>query len=497
VLEAAPLAPAVRTFLDGPHDLFIDGEFRPAADGSTFETLDPATAQSLASVARAKAADVDLAVRAARSALEGPWGRMAPAERERLILRLADLIEANAEEIAQVESLDNGKPLGASAGVDIPLAVGHFRHFAGWPSKIAGETLPTAFGSDMHAYTRMEPVGVVGAIIPWNFPLLMAAWKLAPALAAGCTAVLKPAEQTPLSALLLARLFADAGFPPGVVNVCPGMGPEAGAALVEHPGVDLVTFTGSTAVGRSIAATAATTLKHVSLELGGKSPNIIFEDADIDVAANVAANAIFFLSGQVCSAGSRLLVQRPVYDAVVEKIVDFTRQQRLGHGLAPDTTLGPLVSAEQLERVSGYLELGRSEGATVAAGGSRPNGVLANGYFLEPTVLVDVPDTMTVAREEIFGPVLVVQPFDTIDEVAVRANNSEYGLAAGIWTSNVRTAHKLAGKLQAGCVWINCYNYFDAAMPFGGVKQSGYGRDGGRAALEKFLQTKSVWTNLA
>jgi phenylacetaldehyde dehydrogenase len=495
-VETEAVRPEVRDFLRAPHRLLINGELRDARDGKCFQTTDPASGTVLATVAEAGDQDIDDAVRAARTALDGPWGRFTPAQRERALRRLADLIAENADRIAQIETMDNGKPIGASSGVDIPLAAEHFRYFAGWPSKIDGQVIPTSL-PDMHVYTRAEPVGVVGAIIPWNFPLLMAAWKLAPALAAGCTVVLKPAEQTPLSALLLGELVLEAGFPTGVVNVCPGFGAVAGRALVAHPAVNKIAFTGSSEVGREIAATAAATFKHVSLELGGKSPNIILADANIESAADAAATAIFFLSGQTCSAGSRLMIQRDVYDDVVAAVVERARQHRMGHGLAPGTTLGPLISGEQLRRVTEYLDSARAEGATVATGGSRPGGELGHGYFLEPTVLVDVPDHLTVCREEIFGPVLVTQSFDTLDELTRRANASTYGLAAGLWTNDLRNAHRVAGALNAGTVWINCYNYFDSAVPFGGYKNSGYGKDGGRIALEKFLQTKSVWTNLA
>ncbi|TVT24362.1 aldehyde dehydrogenase family protein [Amycolatopsis acidiphila] len=494
--ETDRLLPEVRDHLRSAHQLLINGEFGDARDGATFETTDPGNGRTLATVAEAGNEDINLAVYAARTALNGPWGRFAPAERERALLRLADLIEENAPLIAQLETLDNGKPLSASANADIPLTAGHFRYFAGWPSKIEGQAIPTGY-PDMHVYTRSEPVGVVGAIIPWNFPLLMAAWKLAPALAAGCTVVLKPAEQTPLTALLLGRLALEAGFPPGVLNVCPGFGGRAGRALVAHPGVDKITFTGSAAVGREIGATAGGELKHVSLELGGKSPNIILADADIETAATAAATAIFFLSGQTCSAGSRLMVQREIYDDVVAAVAEKARELQLGHGLDPRTTLGPLVSGKQLERVTGYLASAERDGAKVVTGGRRAGDALAGGYFVEPTVLADVPDHLTVCRDEIFGPVLVTQAFDTVDELATRANANQYGLAAGVWTNDVRKAHDLARRLQAGTVWINCYNYFDGAVPFGGYKNSGHGRDGGRAALEKFLQTKSVWTNLA
>jgi acyl-CoA reductase-like NAD-dependent aldehyde dehydrogenase len=485
--------PDVREFVGARRLLFIDGALTDSRDGHTFESFDPATGGTLARVAEARDEDIDLAVASAQRALDGPWGRMSPADRGLLLTRLADAIEDRAEVFAQLDSLDNGKPVANARAGDIPLAIDHFRYFAGWPTKIEGRTFPTSV-PNMHAYSRYEPVGVVGAIGPWNFPLVLAAWKLAPALAAGCTVVLKPAEQTPLSALLLGELLNEVGFPPGTVNVCPGFGELAGAALVRHPGVAKIAFTGSLEVGRQVAAHAAPTLKHVSLELGGKSPNIIFGDADLEAAAAAAASAIFGNTGQVCSAGSRLMVQHDAYDEVVERVGGHAQELRMGPGLRPETTLGPLVSSAQHERVRGYIEKGIAEGAVVAHGdGDETPG---EGYFVGPTVLTGVPDDAVMAREEIFGPVLVVQPFDSLDEVAERANANQYGLAAGIWTRHVGTAHLLAARLQAGTVWINCYNCFDASVPFGGVKASGYGRDSGREALEKFLSTKAVWTSL-
>jgi acyl-CoA reductase-like NAD-dependent aldehyde dehydrogenase len=487
------LLPDVAAIGESTRRMVIGGEFMEAEDGRTFETLDPATGTTLATVARAGTADVDRAVEASRRALHA-WAGITPADRTRLLLGLADLIDENAEELAQLETLDNGKPIGVSRTVDIPLASDHFRYFAGWVTKLHGATLNTAF-SDMHVYLRREPVGVVGAIIPWNFPLLMAAWKLAPALAAGCTAVLKPAEQTPLTALRLGELALEAGLPPGVINVVPGYG-DTGAAIVEHAGVDKIAFTGSVEVGMAVAQSAATTLKHVSLELGGKSPNIVFDDADVEAAKIAAASAIFANTGQVCSAGSRLYVEAPVFDDVVSGISDAARELRLGHGLDPETTLGPLISQDQLDRVVGYLERGRDDGGAVVTGGGRPADH-AEGYFVEPTVFVDLPPSSPLVREEIFGPVLVAQAFENLEDLAAEANSTEFGLAAAVWTSDVRRAHKLAALLEAGTVWINCFGYFDAAVPFGGYKHSGYGRDGGLEALEKFLQTKAVWTNLA
>jgi acyl-CoA reductase-like NAD-dependent aldehyde dehydrogenase len=486
----------VGAFLRGPRGLLIDGEVVESADGATFETLNPATGQPIVDVAEAKSEDIDRAVKSARRALEGPWSTMPPTERGRLISRLADLIAENADELAQLEALDNGKPVMFARLGDVALASDHFRYFSGWPSKIYGDTLPVGI-PDMHAYTRKEPVGVVGAIIAWNFPLPLASWKLGPALAAGCTVVLKPAEQTPLTALRLGELVLEAGIPPGVVNVCPGFGETAGAALVEHPGVDMITFTGSVPIGIEIAQRAATTLKHVALELGGKSPNVVLPDADLAAAAEGSANAIFFNSGQVCCAGSRLMVQRDVFDEVVEGVVAAAGAHKVGPGINEDTTLGPLVSAAQHARVTGFIDQAVSDGASIAVGGGRPEGLSPDGYFVEPTVIVDVPDDMTIAREEVFGPVVVAQPFDTLEELAARANDTNFGLAAGIWTKDVSKAHKVAALLQAGTVWINCWNQFDAAAPFGGYKHSGYGRDAGKEALEKYLQTKTVWTSLA
>jgi acyl-CoA reductase-like NAD-dependent aldehyde dehydrogenase len=488
--------PAVRAFVTSPSKaMVIDGELVESASGETFATLDPATGETITQVAQAGDEDIDRAVAAARRALNGPWGQLPATERGRLIGRLADLVAEHAEELAQIESIDNGKPATYALAGDLALAIDQYRYFSGWPSKIAGETLPSAL-PDMHLYTRREPVGVVGAIVPWNFPLTLASWKVAPALAAGCTVVLKPAEQTPLTALRLGELALEAGIPPGVLNVVPGFG-DAGAALVRHPGVDKISFTGSTEVGMEIARAAAATLKPVTLELGGKNPNIVFDDADLSVAAAGAAAAIFFNTGQVCSAGSRLLVQRSVFDDVIAGIVEEAKKLQLGPGLDPGTTLGPVVSDEQLARVTGYIDRGVSEGASVVTGGQRANGDLAKGYFVEPTVLADVPDDSALCREEIFGPVLVAQSFDTLEGLAARANSTNYGLAAGVWTTDVRKAHKFAALLEAGTVWINCWNYFDAVAPFGGYKDSGYGRDNGRAALDGYLKTKTVWTNLA
>src|SRR5947209_17434474 len=424
------LSGAAREFAGHRHQLLIDGEHLDAAEGRTFETIDPATGQAITSVAQAGAADVDRAVGAARSAFEdGRWTGISAAHRARLINRLADLIEANADELAQLESLDNGKPVKFAQVVDVASTVAHLRHFAGWPERITGDTLPV-HQSDMLCYTRKEPVGVCGQIIPWNFPLLMASWKLAPALAAGCTTVLKPAEQTPLSALRLGELALEAGIPPGVVNVVTGDG-ETGAALVDHEGVDKLAFTGSTEVGREIGSKAGRSLKRLTLELGGKSPNIILPDADLDAAVKGSFQAIYFNTGQACNAGSRLFVQREQFDDVVSALAARAAKTRVGPGLDPGTQLGPLVSAEQQERVMGYIEAGRAEGAEVLAGGEAALSD-SGGYFVAPTLFSTTSDEIRIAREEIFGPVLVASPYETLEEVAERANASEYGLAAGV-----------------------------------------------------------------
>jgi phenylacetaldehyde dehydrogenase len=487
--------------LNRRHRLLIDGEWVEPASGRTFQTLNPANGEPLAEIAAGEAEDINRAVAAARRAFEsGPWPRLTPAERQRLIWRLADGMEAALEELAQLETLDNGKPLAVARVADVPLSIEHLRYYAGWATKIEGETIPVSVpyapGARFFNYTLREPVGVVGQIIPWNFPLLMAAWKLGPALAAGNCVVLKPAEQTPLSALRLGELIQEAGFPPGVVNIVTGFGETAGAALAAHPDVDKVAFTGSTEVGKQIVQASAGNLKRVSLELGGKSPNIIFRDADLDAAAEGAAAAIFFNHGQCCCAGSRLFVEQPAYDRVVDRIAGFSRKIRLGPGWEADTEMGPLVSDEQHRRVSGYLDAGRGEGARVVCGGDRPGGDLAGGYYVQPTVFADVRSDMRIMQEEIFGPVVAVTPFSDVEEVLAAGNDSTYGLAAGIWTQDITRAHRAAAALKAGTVWINCYNVFDAASPFGGYKQSGYGREMGHHALELYTQVKSVWVGL-
>jgi phenylacetaldehyde dehydrogenase len=477
--------------------LLIDGKWVEAASGKTFTTYDPSTEAPLAEVAAGEKEDVDRAVRAARKAFEGgPWRRMTASERGRALWKLADLIEKHGEEFAQLETLDNGKPLTVARAADIPLVVDHFRYYAGWATKVEGETIPVSTpGLRMLNYTVREPVGVVGQIIPWNFPLLMAAWKLGAALACGNTVVLKPAEQTPLSALRLGELLDEAGIPPGVVNIVTGFGETAGAAIAAHPDLDKVAFTGSTEVGKEIMRAAAGNLKRVSLELGGKSPNIVFADADLDEAASGAAAAIYFNHGQCCCAGSRLFIEHKAYDKIMPKLIEYSDRIKVGPGMAADTEMGPLVSSEQYERVTGYLAAGKQEGARVAAGGKRPEG-LDKGYFVRPTVFTDVRPDMKITREEIFGPVVCAVPFKDPEEVARAGNDTTYGLAAAVWTRDIQKAHRMAQVLKAGTVWINCYNMFDAASPFGGYKQSGFGREMGKAALELYTQIKSVWVNL-
>jgi len=471
--------------------MLINGKWVDAASGKTFPTYNPATGEVLAHVAEGDREDIDRAVRAARAAFDnGPWSKMTPSERGRLIWKLADLVEKNAEEFAQLESLDNGKPAAIARLADVPGTIDLFRYMAGWATKIEGNTIPiSAHGAKFLAFTLREPVGVVGQIIPWNFPLMMASWKLGPALATGCTVVLKPAEQTPLTALRLGELIQEAGFPDGVVNIVPGYGETAGAALAAHPKVDKVAFTGSTEVGKLIVQAATGNLKKVSLELGGKSPNVVFQDADIEGAISGSAMAIFFNQGQTCCAGSRLYVEEKSFDKVVDGVSQLASKIRVGPGLEPTTDMGPLVSQEQLNRVCSYLESGYSEGAKATVGGSREG---TKGYFVKPTVLVNTNEQMKVVREEIFGPVVTAIPFSDVDDLVAKANNTEYGLAAGVWTRDITKAHRIASKLRAGTVWINCYNVFDPAMPFGGYKQSGWGREMGHEVLNLYTEVKSV-----
>jgi len=488
----------VRDFITISHQLYINGQWVDAASGETFETPNPATGETLATVAAGGAADIDRAVRAARRAFEeGPWPKMTPSERGKLIWRIGDLILEHLEEFAQLECLDNGKPAAVARAADVPLAADLFHYMAGWATKLEGNTIsisvPYMPGAQFHAYTLREPIGVVGQIIPWNFPLLMAAWKLGPALATGNCVVLKPAEQTPLSALLLARLIAEAGIPDGVVNVVTGFGETAGAPLAAHDGVDKIAFTGSTEVGKLIVQAAAGNLKKVSLELGGKSPNVVLADADPELAIPGAANAIFFNHGQCCIAGSRLYVQAERFDEVVSGVAEIAKGITLGDGMDPATEMGPLVSDEQLQRVTGYLDSGRADGADIIAGGTR---VGAQGYFVEPTVVTNTRPDMAIVREEIFGPVVVAEPFQDLADIATIANDTIYGLGAGIWTKDLSKAHMMAKMLRAGTVWINCWNVYDAALPFGGYKQSGWGREMGHEVLEAYTEVKAVCIQL-
>jgi phenylacetaldehyde dehydrogenase len=489
----------VHDFVTTPRQLFIDGKLVDAKAGRTFKTLNPASGETLATVAEGDTMDVDLAVRAARRAFDtGPWGRMTASDRGRIIWRIGDLITEHLEEFAELETLDNGKPLSVARAADVPLAAELFRYMAGWATKIEGNTISlsvpyAAPGSQFHAYTLREPIGVVGQIIPWNFPLLMAAWKLAPALAAGNTVVLKPAEQTPLAALYLAEIMAEAGVPEGVVNVVPGFGETAGAALAAHGGVDKIAFTGSTEVGRLIAKAATGNLKKVSLELGGKSPNIVFSDADRKAAIAGAAGAIFFNQGECCIAGSRLYVQSDSFEEVVSGVAEIAKSIKVGDGLDSGTQMGPLVSDEQLATVTSYLTSGREDGAEVRAGGHRMG---ERGYFFEPTVIANTRPEMRIVSEEIFGPVVVAAPFDDLEHLAKIANDTPYGLGAGIWTKDISKAHLLARKIKAGTVYINCYNVFDAALPFGGYKQSGWGREMGHQVLESYTEVKAVCAQL-
>ena len=490
--------PRAASFVAKRGKILINNTWSDAVSGRTFDTYNPATGDVLATVAEGDKADIDRAVAAARKAFDsGPWRKMTPSERGRVIWKLADLLEKNTEEFATLESLDNGKPLTVARVADVPLAVDLFRYMAGWATKIEGNTIPISVpyapGAKFLAYTTRDPIGVVGQIIPWNFPLLMAAWKLGPALAAGCTVVLKPAEQTPLSALRLGELAIEAGFPEGVLNIVTGFGETAGAALSAHPDVDKVAFTGSTEVGRLILQAAAGNLKKVTLELGGKSPNVVFSDADLKSAISGASSAIFFNHGQCCCAGSRLYIEKSIFDKVVEGVSDHANKIKIGPGLDPDTQMGPLVSQEQFARVCGYLESGFSEGAKAVAGGKKREG---KGYFVEPTVLVNTNPNMKVVREEIFGPVVTAVPFTDPEEVVRQAHNTIYGLAAGIWTKDISKAHRMADQLRAGTVWINCYNIFDAALPFGGYKQSGWGREMGHDALDLYTEKKAVCTLL-
>ncbi|HTU44764.1 MAG TPA: aldehyde dehydrogenase family protein [Bryobacteraceae bacterium] len=474
--------------------ILIGNRWVDSVSGKTFETINPATGEVLANVAEADAADVDLAVKAARKAFhtKAPWRRMSAAERGKLLSRLADLIEKNADELATIESLDNGKPRHVAQAADLPLVIACYRYYAGWADKIQGKTIPVA--GDYFCYTRHEPVGVVGQIIPWNFPLLMQAWKLGPALACGNTVVLKVAEQTPLSALRVGELILEAGFPEGVVNILPGYGPTAGAAIANHMDVDKVAFTGSTEVGHLIMKAAAeTNLKRVTLELGGKSPNIVFADADMEQAIEGSHFALFFNQGQCCCAGSRLFVEEKVYDEFVERSTQRAKRRTVGNPLDTKTEQGPQVDKDQFNKVLSYVEKGKKEGAKLMCGGER---VGDRGYFVAPTVFADVKDDMQIAQEEIFGPVMSILKFKDMDELVERANKTIYGLAAAVWTRDITKAHKVANNVRAGTVWVNCFDVFDAAAPFGGFKQSGIGRELGEYGLQQYSEIKTVTVKL-
>jgi acyl-CoA reductase-like NAD-dependent aldehyde dehydrogenase len=486
------------TFLDSsPKKLFIGGDWVEPASGRTFPTYNPATGDELAMIALAEQEDVDRAVRAAQEAFEyGPWSKLTGEDRGSLLWKLADLIDRNADQLAELETLDNGKPIRVARRGDLPAVSRHFRYYAGWATKLEGATIPVSF-PDQFVYSRREPVGVVGLIIPWNFPLLMCAWKLAPALACGNTSLLKPAEETPLSALRLGELIQEAGFPAGVVNILTGPGEPTGAAITAHMGIDKVAFTGSTEVGRKVMAAAAhSNLKKISLELGGKSPNVIFADADLSRAVKGALWAIFSTAGQECVAGSRLFVEQQVFAEVLDRLSEEAQKVRVGNGFTPKVHIGPIVSERQLDRVMGYIQDGRAAGAQVVTGGIRLGGELSNGNFLAPTVFTCDDDALPLVQEEIFGPVVTVSPFSSWDELIERANQSRYGLAAGAWTNDLSKAHRFARAINAGTVWINSYGLFDPAAPFGGYKESGFGREMGKEALDLYTQIKTVWVGL-
>ncbi|SJM29439.1 aldehyde dehydrogenase family protein [Mesorhizobium delmotii] len=483
--------------IDGRHrKMFVDGAWVDASSGRTLETRNPATGAVIATVPRGDRQDVELAVAAARRAFDGPWSRFKPYERQVLLLRIADLFEKHWEEISRSDTTDMGMPI-VRTRANRNRIIGMLRYYAGMATSLHGETIENSLPGEIVSFTRKEPVGVVGAIIPWNAPTAASIWKIAPALATGCTVVLKPSEEAPLTPLLIADIMNEAGVPPGVVNIVTGTGAEAGAALAEHMGVDKIVFTGSTATGQSIVLASAGNLKRVSLELGGKSPVIVCADANLDKAVPVAAMSVFANSGQICIAGSRLFVERSIHDEFVARLAAYAEGLRVGDGIDPATEIGPLVSEKQLQRVASYLQAGTAEGATLVTGGTRlVEGALAAGNFVAPTVFAGVSDDMKIAREEIFGPVISALPFDTLDEAVERANDTPYGLAAGVFTRNVATAHQLSRKIRAGSVWVNTYHAIDPAVPFGGYKMSGYGREGGAEHLDEYLNTKGVFIKI-
>ncbi len=478
----------------GRKQLLIGGEWRDAADGKTMPVVNPATEEVIAEVAAATRGDVDAAVAAARAALSGPWGQMSARDRGRLVWKLGERLTEKIDEISRLETLHNGKPITESRHIEIPAAAECLQYFAGWADKVHGDTIPVK--GHALVYTLREPIGVVAAIVPWNFPLLLAVWKVAPALAMGNAVILKPASQTPLTALALGQLAVEVGFPPGVLNVITGSGGTVGQALVEHPGIDKIAFTGDTSTGKGIMRTAAETVKHITLELGGKSPNIVFADADLDAAVRGATVGIFYGKGEVCAAGSRLLVEKSIKDQFIGKLAERTKKMVPGDPLDPKTRLGAISSKAQLERVLNYVDIAKREGASLVAGGSRVDIGTGKGFFMQPTVFADVTPSMTIAREEIFGPVLAAIDFVDVDEAIARANDSIYGLAAGVWTRDIKKAHYVASKLQSGLVWVNTYNVYDTAAPFGGYKQSGFGREMSRYALDYYTQVKTVWVDL-
>ncbi|WP_315769685.1 MULTISPECIES: aldehyde dehydrogenase family protein [unclassified Bradyrhizobium] len=496
VTEAISLAR--HPFADGSYKkMLIDGQWIDAASGKRFETRNPATGELLATVAEGDAEDINRAVAAARRAFEGPWSKVRPYERQMLLLKLADLVEKHFDELSALDTVDMGAPLSRTRAYR-GRALGMLRYYAGQATAIHGETIENSLPGEIFSYTLKEPVGVVGAIIPWNGPLTATIWKIGPAIATGCTVVLKPAEEAPLTSLRLAELCLEAGIPAGVVNVVPGYGETAGAALASHPDVDKVAFTGSHVTGQSIIRASAGNLKRVSLELGGKSPDIVFADADLDAAVPGAAMAVFANSGQICSAGTRLFVESKVYDEFVGRVAEYGRQLKVGNGLDPNVQVGPLVSQQQYDRVSDYLAIGQKEGARALAGGGRlTEGALAKGYFVQPTVFANVADSMRIAQEEIFGPVISAIRFEDMDDLIKRANATMFGLGSGVWTSNVSKAHQVAKALRAGSVWVNCYQAMDPAVPFGGYKMSGYGRESGKQHVEEYLNVKAVWVKTA